>query len=347
MTKIREFSTRWDRPEDRTWYERDKEALIGSAKGSKRDTPKFRPFDMIGEPNQSLILWQNEDMRIGVESVLGTAPYFWRNCDFDEIWFQFSGQTTAETEYGVFELKPSELLFIPAGISHRSIGSPDCLRLFFKLLEAVTVLVGEDKHESHTEFEVVRKGGPKWSMPDGKPQKGKVLERLSTWYDTPEEVTVVEREYEHLIGVASEGRRIQKVRAFDFFTGITGKRGPGPKICESSVFHTEVYNTEGDQFAFHRGLDNDELWMQFRADSINESEFGVYHLQSGEMNHIPPGIAHRVIGSEGFLRIVFYSRKPWKLLVDPTRHHFESTFEVREHIVKEAPWKAAASGGGR
>ena len=60
MTKIREFSTRWDRPEDRTWYERDKEALIGSAKGSKRDTPKFRPFDMIGEPNQSLILWRNE-----------------------------------------------------------------------------------------------------------------------------------------------------------------------------------------------------------------------------------------------------------------------------------------------
>src|SRR5687768_7608125 len=123
MTKIREFATRWNRPGDRTFFERDKEALIGSARDNKRNTPKFRPFDMLSEPGQALVLWQNEDMRIGVESVVGTAPYFRRSCDYDELLFQFAGRTTVETEHGVFELGTAELLLIPAGISHRSTGT--------------------------------------------------------------------------------------------------------------------------------------------------------------------------------------------------------------------------------
>lgn len=345
MTKIREFATRWANPDERTWFERDKEALIGSAKDSKRNTPKFRPFDMLAEPNQSLLLWENQDMRIGVESVAGTAPWFRRNCDYDELWFQFCGNTTVETEYGTFELKPSELLLIPGGISFRGTGTADSLRLYVRLPEPVKVLLSEDKQESHTEFEMVRKGGPQWKLPAGPsvPPKGKVLEKLLTWDMSEEQCTSVERDYVHLVGVASEGRGIRKLRAFDFFTGMTGKKGPGPKIVESSVFHVETYNTEGDQFAFHRGLDDDELWLQFRGDSINESEFGVYHLLPGEMNHIPPGIAHRVVGGDGFLRIVFYSWRPWKLVVDPTKHQFESGFEPEERVIKPAAWKMAAS----
>lgn len=343
MTKIREFATLWGRPE-MTWFERDKESLIGSAKGSTRDTPKFRPFDMLGHPNQSLVLWQNDDMKIGVESVVGTAPFFRRNCDYDELLFQFAGKTTVENEYGVFETGPSELLLIPAGISHRSTGTADSLRVFVKLRAAVSILLGEDKLASHTEFDMARKGGPSWSAPSDLPvaSKGKVLEKLSTWDDGPDELTVLERRYEHLVGAATGGRGIQKLRAFDFFTEMTGKKGPGPKIYESPVFHAEVYNTEGDQFAFHRGLDNDELWLQFRGESANESEFGTYQLLPGEMNHIPPGIAHRVIGGKGFLRLVLYSRNPWKLMVSPAQHCCESTFEPAERAIKPATWKQAA-----
>ncbi len=327
MTKVREFMTRWDRPGDRTGFERDKEKLVGAYRDSKRNTPKFRPFDMLAEPNQSLVLWQNVDMRVGVESVVGMQPHFRRCCDYDVLLFQFAGRSTVETEYGVFEMGPSELLLIPGGIAHRSGGSADCLRLFVQLRDPVETLLGADKQVSHTEFDVVRHGGPQWTVPNGggsgPPET--VLEHLSLW-DMPDEVDVIERDYASLVGVASEGRGIQKLRAFDFFTGITGRGGPGPKIYESNVFHVEVYNTEGDQWAFHRGLDDDELWLQFRGDSVNESEFGMYHLEPGEMNHIPPGIAHRVVGGEGFLRLVLYSRKPWQLMVDPTKHCFESRF---------------------
>jgi hypothetical protein len=43
------------------------------------------------------------------------------------------------------------------------------------------------------------------------------------------------------------------------------------------------------------------------------------------------------------LRIVFYSRRPWKLKVDPTKHRHESSFEPREKVIKPAAWKMAAT----
>ena len=76
MTKIREFATTWGSPGPRMWFEREKEELIGSARGAPEDIPNFRPFDMLAEPNQSLVVLQNQDMRIGVENVSGTQPAF-------------------------------------------------------------------------------------------------------------------------------------------------------------------------------------------------------------------------------------------------------------------------------
>src|SRR5687767_11964187 len=139
MTRVREFATRWDRPDpdDWAWFERDKERLVGSASGSDRETPTFRPFDMLVEPQQSVLVWENPDMQIGVESGVGEGPYFRRNCDYDQLIFQFAGQTTLETECGVFQLAPGELLLIPGGIAHRGNGTSDCLRLFAFLQEPV------------------------------------------------------------------------------------------------------------------------------------------------------------------------------------------------------------------
>jgi hypothetical protein len=238
MTKVREFATRWDG--ERTWFERDKETLIGSAKESKRNTPKFRPFDMLSEPNDSLILWENQDMRIGVESVVGPAPFFRRNCDYDELLFQFSGRTRIETERGILELKPSELLLIPGGIAHRSTGSADSLRLFVRLPEPVKIVLGEDKQSSHTEFDMMRKGGAQWSLrEDAKPSKGKVLERLFTWDALDEEFTSIERDYAHLVGVASEGRAVQKLRAFDFFTCVFRAKSTSIPLAKRHSFRSK------------------------------------------------------------------------------------------------------------
>jgi hypothetical protein len=269
MTRIREFATTWGSPGPRMWFDRDKEELIGSARGAPEDIPNFRPFDMLAEPNQSLIVLQNQDMRVGVENVSGTQPAFRRNSDYDTLYFQFAGRTTIETEYGVFEQQCGELLLVPEGIAQRSTGSADSLRLFAHLREPIEPLYTAEKHQSHTEFEMVRTGGPAWAAPNGpaQPPAGKVVEQVYLW-DRPEPTTV-QRDTSYLIGKATEGRGVTHYRVFDIFHEMTGKRGPGPMLARSSTFFCEVYNTEGEQFAFHRALDSVEAWLQFRGDSIN------------------------------------------------------------------------------
>jgi mannose-6-phosphate isomerase-like protein (cupin superfamily) len=347
MTKIREFATTWGSPSPRVWFERDKEELIGSAAGAPEDIPNFRPFDMLSEPNQSLLVLQNQDMRIGVENVTGTQPFFRRNSNYDTLYFQFAGTTLVETEYGVFEHKPGELLLIPEGIAQRSTGSPDSLRLFAFLREPVEPLYSAEKHQSHTEFDMVRTGGPAWATPNGlaQPPEGKVVERMYLWDEA--EPTIVQRTTSYLIGKASEGRGVTHYRPFDVFHEMTGKRGPGPMLMKSPVFFCEVYNTEGEQFAFHRALDSVEAWLQFRGDSINESEFNAVHLLPGEMNYAPVGVPHRVVGGEGFLRFVLYSKRPWEVLVNSSMHRHESRFEAQTRELQRAAYRDEPVPAGR
>lgn len=339
---IKEFATRYGRSGPPTFFERDHEALVGAAKPSRRAIPVFRPFDMIGEPHKPVVIWQNVDAKFGVESMAGPEPYFRRNLDFDEITFQWAGHTRLECEYGTFEIGPGESTLIPAGISHRHIGTPDSLRVFVHTNEPVEVTLGEDKMVTHTEFEVTRIGGPSLGNGAVTTPKDTVTERMYLW-EEPEEIDELERPYEDLVGGATLGRGMQKIRVFDFFESRTGvDKGPGPTFYVSPTFHAETYNTAGDMLAFHRGLDSDETWWQFCGESTNESEFGKFMLLPGEANHAPPGIAHRVVGTPEFLRLVLYTKRPLRLMIDPAKHLYESHFEPKVRVLKAAEWMSPA-----
>jgi len=333
---IREFSTRYGEDGHRMWFERDHELLVGAAKNSKRAIPKFRPFDMIDKAHEPLVVFQNVDIRFGVESLAGAAPVFRRNLDFDDITFQWAGHSTLECEYGTYEIDPGGSVLVPAGVSYRLIGSPDSLRVFALCNEPVEITMGEDKLVTHTEFNVSRIGGPALANDGGAVPKGTVIEKMYLWEDG--EVDELERPYVGMVGTATSGRAMQQLRVFDFFDQRTGVGGPGPTFYSSSSFHAETYNTAGDMLAFHRGLDSDETWWQFCGGSMNESEYGRFELVSGEVNHAPPGIAHRVIGTPEFLRLVLYSKRPLRLAIDPTKHLFESHFEQKVHALKAADW---------
>ena len=59
--RIGEFMTTWKdfpRPGLAAWAERKKAGLMGTAK-STHYTPRFRPFDMLSTPNQSLVILEN------------------------------------------------------------------------------------------------------------------------------------------------------------------------------------------------------------------------------------------------------------------------------------------------
>ena len=259
MTKVREFMTGWESPDTHqmiplVWSDRNKEGLRGVAKG-KRFTPKLRPFDMLSEPNQRLKIFESADVRVIVESVTGTQN-FRRNSDFDEVLIQFCGTSHVESEFGKFDLAMGEVLVIPGGVSYRSTGANDCLRMVLDLHEPVFKVFDEKDHTSETTYTMKRTNGPNWSAPSAPPSNAKVIEKLYIWDEDPEDATIIERDYSDLVGVSSIKSKeniVKKVRAFDIFNEITGKAA-GPKIVESPHCLIDSYNTVGDQWAFHRAL---------------------------------------------------------------------------------------------
>ena len=351
MTKIREFMTSWVgiATSMEAWSERTKESLLGTAKG-KRRPPNLRPFDLIRAPHQPVALLANDDMRCSVDSAAGPAPFFHRNIDFDEAIFQFAGNTRIETEMGVEELAPGEMLVVPRGIAQRSIGDADSLRMIVHLRAPVQDVMGEDLCTSRTEYDVRRIGGPDYSDAAAvAAPSGKVLEKMYVWHEDPADAVEIERQAEELIGVTSTQRdqkvsALKKLRPFDLFTTITGRKGPGPKFLSSEFGMMEVYNTVGEQFAFHRALESEEFGLQFMGDMINMSEFeAAFPMSPGQWFLIPLGIAHSVRECKpDFRRLVVYSKFPFTVLAKESMHVTESRFEVRENVLEPASWHAEA-----
>ena len=356
--EVREFMTDWFGPGFEpmpmlAWSVRKRASLMGSGK-SKRFLPTFRPFDLLSEPNASQLVFENECQRIGVESVCGAQPAFTRYLDFNTLYFQFAGKSIVETECGTYETAPGELLLVPEGVAHRGTGTADSLRWYFHLHEPVRVMMGEANEVSLTEFTAKRSGGPDWkiSAERGAASKELVQERMVQWRDrSAEDATVVERDYGSLVGATSKQRDkaeslVKKLRAFDCFTEITGQRGPGPKLIASDNFALETYNTVGAQFAFHRGLQSDEFGFQFSGHGYNLSELEAKAATpAGSCALVPLGIAHSVLCDPGFLRFVAYSRIPWEVRADVSKHAYESRFEVLPNVLKPHAWHGAKPAG--
>ena len=141
-------------------------------------------------------------MRVIVESVTGTQ-HFRRNSDFDEVLIQFCGTSHVESEFGKFDLGMGEVLVIPGGVSYRSTGANDCLRMVLNLHEPVFKVFDEKDHTSETTYAMKRANGPNWPAPSAPPSNAKVIEKLYIWDEDPEDATIIERDY------SRPGRRLQ------------------------------------------------------------------------------------------------------------------------------------------
>lgn len=334
-----EFATGWGHGTEMTWSQRNMEDFVGVSKGGHLKVPKLRPFDFLAAPNVLVPVLDAVSNRVGVEAVRGTQATFHRNADFDEVFFQWSGETTYETEWGIITAKPAYITVIPTGVSHRATGSANSMRMSFRLNDPIEVAFGEDKHVGHTEYDVTWVGGPDWPVPPGEPARVTVMEAIHTWDDQPGEETLIERNYERLIGASNKGRGIHNIRLFDIFTEITGRKGPGPTCIRNEKFFLECFNSTGAQFAFHRGNRADEGQFQFQDTADNVSEFGVDKMESGDFYVVRRGIAHRVIGSPTYRRMTFYSGDRWTVKVDPEHPLRNTSFKIKETVLEAAPWR--------
>ena len=332
--KIREFMTHREPPEH-IWMEREESAVIGTARMGQRMVPKIRPFDLLrstpltGNRARAMI-FEGDSLRIATEYLEGREAQLTRAADHDVIYLQFSGCSTTESESGVVEVAPGESVLVPSAISHRSIGSDECLRVRVATQEFVTEGVDPEKPTIQRSFSV-RSSEPISASNGHKANgadTGPVLEHISFW--DPQSDLWVERDVAALIGCKREGGRIvRKLSAFNYFTGMTGKGGArAPVLYNGKEFRVDVYNLEEEQNGFHRGCDEDEIWFQFRGRSLNHTEWGALELDPGQMSYIPRGVAHRITGSPGFLSMVLYSRK----LVHPKAFNNVSERETRYDV---------------
>ena len=313
--KIREFMTHREPPEH-IWMERDESAVIGTARMGQRMVPRIRPFDLLRSTPLSgnrarVTVFEGDSLRIATENIAGREAQLTRAADHDLVYLQFCGRSTIESESGVVEVDPGEIVLVPAAISHRSTGTDQCLRVRIATQEFVDEGVDPEKPTMQRQF-TIRSSEPFGAMNGGKADsngQGVVLEHITFW--DPQSDLWVERDVAALIGCKREGGRpVRKLSAFNYFTGMTGKGGArAPILYNGKEFRVDVYNLEEEQNGFHRGCDEDEIWFQFRGHSLNHTEWGAMELDPGQMSYIPRGVAHRITGSPGFLRMVLYSRK--------------------------------------
>ena len=312
--------------------ERDESAVIGTARMGQRMVPKIRPFDLLRSTpltgnRARATVFEGDSLRIATESIAGRETQLTRAADHDVVYLQFCGRSKIESESGIVELEPGEIALVPAAISHRSTGTDECLRVRVATQEFVTEGVDPEKPTTQNKFAV------RPSEPIASPNRSNgeatseapVLEHISFW--DPQSDLWVERDVAALIGCKREGGRVvKKLSAFNYFTGMTGKGGArAPILYNGKEFRVDVYNLEEEQNGFHRGCDEDEIWFQFRGHSLNHTEWGALDLDPGQMTYIPRGVAHRITGSPGFLRMVLYSRK----LVHPKAFNNVSERETR------------------
>lgn len=359
---VREFMTHWD-DKGPIWFERDEDELVGTQRSGGRPIPRLRVFDLFRGPTNTVgikapVVWAGEDGVIEVHNPNGPEPHFHRASDFDVLIFQFSGHAGVETEMGEYRLAPAHCMHIPAGVAYRVLGSPECRQMVVKLHKPVHLGIDPTQPLTETVFDVRPAGSPTGGQPVTFPEpRGRILEVTEFWGNALEPI-VIERDHARLVGCATpqRSRDISVIRVFDYFVGMTGKGGArAPEHFRGEDFRTDAYNTEGQQYGFHRGCDDDEIWFQFRGHATNETEWGVHELDPGEMGYVPRGISHRITGGEGFLRFVLYFRHPMHPAVDDSSHTGHTRFEVKTVAQRELPrlaeaqakLQAALAAGGR
>src|SRR4030095_2877865 len=116
--KIREFMTHREPPEH-IWMERDESAVIGTARMGQRMVPRIRPFDLLlstapAGNRARVAIFEGDSLRVAVEHIAGREAQLTRAADHDVVYLQFCGRSKIESESGVVERDPGEILLPPA-----------------------------------------------------------------------------------------------------------------------------------------------------------------------------------------------------------------------------------------
>ena len=108
--------------------------VAGNYQNWEVPTAEIRPSDMASAYGEAEALFYNGDMRVLISRRRESMPYYFRNCDADELHFVNRGTLRYETDFGNLTVNGREFVVIPKGVTYRASveGQQDTLRVIFE-----------------------------------------------------------------------------------------------------------------------------------------------------------------------------------------------------------------------
>jgi homogentisate 1,2-dioxygenase len=109
-------------------------SVEGSYQNWDIDTTSIIPSDATSPDGDPTRLFTSEDLAIWVSRRRASMPFYFRNCNADELHFVLKGQMTFDTDFGRLEVGDGDFVVIPKGITYRiSMASEqDTLRFIYE-----------------------------------------------------------------------------------------------------------------------------------------------------------------------------------------------------------------------
>jgi homogentisate 1,2-dioxygenase len=114
------------------------------------DVQQAQPADLEHPDGLPMPLVANKEVLVSVSRRRVAMPYCWRNADGDELFFVHQGSCRFETDFGVLNSEPGDLIYLPRNVVYRVIPrSADVVHL---ILETQSMLEPADRyHRQHGE----------------------------------------------------------------------------------------------------------------------------------------------------------------------------------------------------
>lgn len=108
--------------------------VIGNYQSWEIATSLITPPDAESPYGEPVKLFYSEDLSVWLSRRKESMPYFFRNCDADELHVISRGEITYETDFGNINVGEGDLLLIPKGVTYRVIlkKPQDSLRVIYE-----------------------------------------------------------------------------------------------------------------------------------------------------------------------------------------------------------------------
>jgi homogentisate 1,2-dioxygenase len=106
----------------------------GSLRPHRFDLNRLEPTDLRDPRGTPAAFLGNGDLRVSISRRSAPMPYYFRNADWDELYFVHRGAGVVETDFGPLPFEKGDYLILPRAVTYRVV--PETADNFFLIVES-------------------------------------------------------------------------------------------------------------------------------------------------------------------------------------------------------------------